>query len=125
VAISNTLVAFLFFRSIPMTATLNHMPRRKLSDQLDRLDGILDGLADGLNDAVADAVKIGVTQAVERATKTAIAELLSNPDIIRLLQGPPSPPPPPAMPQILAPAPSPSFVSRVTRNVWSGVCSAA
>lgn len=35
--------------------TATPVPRKLLSDQLDRFDLILDGLADGLNDAIADA----------------------------------------------------------------------
>lgn len=46
-------------------------PRKQLSDQLDRLDGILDCLADALPEAVRDAVRDG--------TQAALAALLSDP----------------------------------------------
>lgn len=61
------------------TATLmNERPRRKqLSDQLDRLDGVLDALSDGLNGAVADAARDGVRMAV----KDAVIELLTDPTL--------------------------------------------
>src|SRR5436305_4270712 len=58
--------------------TTNGKPQRKqLSDQLDRLDGIIDCLADGLNQAVADAAREGTRLAV----KDAIVEILTNPDL--------------------------------------------
>jgi len=60
------------------TATLNdHKPRKQLSDQLDRLDGILDVLSEGLNGAVADATREGVRQAV----KDAVIELMTDPTL--------------------------------------------
>ena len=38
------------------TATMtNDKPRKQLSDQLDRLDGILDALSEGLTGSVTDA----------------------------------------------------------------------
>jgi hypothetical protein len=50
------------------TTTDNDKPRRKqLSDQLDRLDGILDALGEGLNEAVTDAAREGTRLAVKDA----------------------------------------------------------
>src|SRR5438105_5768552 len=63
----------------------NHKPPRKqLSDQLDRLDGIIDALAEGLNGAVADAAREGTRLAV----KDAIVEILSNPELRALIAPP-------------------------------------
>lgn len=60
------------------TTTTNGKPQRKqLSDQLDRLDGIIDALAEGLNQAVADAAREGTRLAV----KDAIIEIMTNPDL--------------------------------------------
>jgi len=56
----------------------NHRPQRKqLSDQLDRLDGLIDCLADQLPQAVADATRDGVRQAV----RDVLAELLADPGV--------------------------------------------
>jgi hypothetical protein len=70
-----------------MSVTLqNDRPQRKqLSDELDRLDGILDGLADGFQDAITDAVREGSRLAV----KDAIIEILSNPELKATIQGTP------------------------------------
>jgi hypothetical protein len=66
------------------TATLNGKPPRKqLGDQLDRLDTIIDALADGLPGAVADACKEGARLAV----KDAVIEILTNPELRRLIAG--------------------------------------
>jgi hypothetical protein len=47
--------------------TRNGTPQRKqLSDQLDRLDGIIDCLADGLSEGVRDAVKEGTATAIQQ-----------------------------------------------------------
>lgn len=51
--------------------------RKQLSDQLDRLDGILDALAEGLPGAVTDAVREGARAAV----KDVLVEILTNPEL--------------------------------------------
>ena len=62
--------------------TTNGRPKRKqLSEQLDRLDGIIDVLAEGLNKAVADAAREGTRLAV----KDAILEILTNPELRSLI----------------------------------------
>ena len=64
-------------------ATLNGRPQRKqLSDQLDRLDGIIDTLADGLSDAVRDAVKEGTATAIQQI----LHDALTNPATRELLR---------------------------------------
>ena len=66
------------------TATNNNGTQRKqLSDQLDRLDGILDGLAEALNGAVADAVRGVISLAVSEAVHAAVREVLCSPDLLR------------------------------------------
>src|SRR5262245_43965339 len=68
-----------------MSATLtNGKPRKQLSDQLDRLDGVIDLLADNLNQAVAEAVREGSRQAV----KEAVLEILTNPELRGLIARP-------------------------------------
>jgi hypothetical protein len=75
-----------------MTATLNGKPQRKqLSDQLDRLDGIIDALADALPDAVRDAVKEGT----EAALKQVLLDLLTDPTIMNRIQQAATVSPPP------------------------------
>src|SRR5437870_3255895 len=73
-----------------MNATENGKPRRQLSDQLDRLDGIIDALADNLNEAVADAARVGTKSAV----KEILLEVLTDPtvlDLVRTVTSPPGP----------------------------------
>jgi len=65
------------------TSISNGRPQRKqLSDQLDRLDGVIDVLAEGLNKAVADAAREGSREAV----KEILTELLTNPDILTMIR---------------------------------------
>ena len=66
-----------------LTEPINGRPQRKqLSDQLDRLDGIIDCLADGLNEAVAGAVRDGTQAAIQQL----VLETLRNPDTLDLLR---------------------------------------
>jgi hypothetical protein len=73
--------------------------RPSLSQQIERLDGILDGLAEALNESVADAVRDVVGQAVQQAVETTLREVLGNPAVLRSAlaqhEPPPSPPTPP------------------------------
>ena len=57
-------------------------PRKQLSDQLNRLDGIIDTLADGLPEAVGDAVRTGTQAALQQL----LIDTLTNPETIALLR---------------------------------------
>jgi hypothetical protein len=118
-----------------MTATTNGKPQRKqLSDQIDRLDGIIDCLAEALPAAVADACREGARQAV----KDAVVEILASPELRSLITGlaaariaPPSPEPTPAAPPA-EPAPKkPGFWTRAkaklvaTKDATAVRCTAA
>jgi len=66
-----------------ITASRNGTPQRKqLSDQLDRLDGIIDTLADGLTEAVSEAVKAGTTAALQQV----LLDIVNNPTTRDLLR---------------------------------------
>ncbi len=81
--------------------TTNGRPKRKqLSEQLDRLDGIIDVLADGLNKAVADAAREGTRLAV----KDAILEILTNPELRALIAPQVSASPPATAPECMTPS---------------------
>ena len=100
-----------------ITASLNGRPQRKqLSDQLNRLDGIIDTLADGLPEAVGDAVRSGVRTALQQV----LVEVLTNPETLALLRAALAPPPPPpASPAYAAaepPEPPESFLTRCRRK---------
>src|SRR5262249_36943588 len=67
-------------------AAADGRPRRKtLSDQLDRLDGVIDDLSDGLNQAVAHAAERGVSTAVEKAVQGVLQAALASPELARQL----------------------------------------
>jgi hypothetical protein len=93
------------------TTVTNGKPRKQLSDQLDRMDGILDALAEGLPGAVTDACREGARQAV----KDVILELVTNAELRALIA--PRPEPVPAevpTPPVLAPEPpKPSLWNRL------------
>jgi hypothetical protein len=57
--------------------------RPTLSNQIDRLDGILDGLAEALNESVADAVRGVVAQSVRDSVEEAVREVLADPQLLR------------------------------------------
>jgi hypothetical protein len=84
-----------------VTTNLNHarLPRKSLSEQIDRLDGILDGLAEALNGAVADAVRDAVGLAVRQAVESTVRELLGQPQLLRAALALHQPPEPPAAPE--------------------------
>ena len=66
-----------------MTPTMNgKAPRKQLSDQLNRLDGIIDTLSEGLNQAVVDASREGARAAVREV----LVELLTNPDLLATMR---------------------------------------
>jgi hypothetical protein len=74
------------------------MPRKSLSSQIDRLDGILDGLDTALSGAVADAVQAVVGQVVKEAVEASIKEVLGSPELLRAAlaqHAPPAPQPQP------------------------------
>jgi hypothetical protein len=80
--------------------TNSNPPRKQLSDQIDRLDGILDGLSEALNGAVADAAREGTRQAV----KDAVIEIMTDPTLrARLHQA--TAPEPASEPALTAPKP--------------------
>src|SRR5262249_16271599 len=89
-------------RSNMTTTTTNGQVRQTLASQLDRLDSILDGLSDALNGAVATAVESAVRQAVSQAVKeplqAAIAEALTNADLVAAPPTPLAPGSPAAVP---------------------------
>lgn len=117
------------------TATTNGKPQRKqLSDQIDRLDGIIDALADALPEAVADACREGARQAV----KDAVVEILASPELRTLITGlaaariaPPAPAPvpaaPPADPGPARPGPWTRLKAacRAAKDALAGRCKAA
>jgi len=74
--------------SITMNPTTNgRMPRKNLSDQLDRLDRILDGLDGALAGAITEAVKDAVSTSVAEAVRVTLIEIVTNPDVIALFRG--------------------------------------
>src|SRR3954469_9616049 len=62
-------------------ATKNGVPRKQLSEQLDRLDGVIDALDEGLKGAVADAVRDAVGAAVNEAVQGVLLELMTNAEL--------------------------------------------
>jgi hypothetical protein len=91
-------------KTMSATATMtNGKSRKQLSDEIDRLDGVIDVLAEGLPGAVTDACREGARAAV----KDAILEIVTNPELRALLApAQPAPATVVAAPE-LAPEPEP------------------
>jgi hypothetical protein len=106
-----------------ITASRNGTPQRKqLSDQLDRLDGIIDTLADGLTEAVSEAVKAGTTAALQQV----LLDIVNNPttrNLLRQTLAPEATPTPTAETAAASEAPlhtrKASFLARCRRAVGS------
>jgi hypothetical protein len=85
-------------KTMTATATMpNGKSRKQLSDEIDRLDGVIDVLAEGLPGAVTDACREGARAAV----KDAIIEIVSNPELRALIA------PQQSVPVVAAPSPVP------------------
>ena len=92
------------------TMTANGKPRKQLSDQLDRLDGIIDALGEALPEAVTDAARAGSRQAV----LDAITEVLTSPELKGFIQSVPLPnSTSPAEPVAPKPGPWARFKARI------------
>src|SRR5262245_29271692 len=103
------------------TTVANDRPRRKtLSEQLDRLDGVIDDLSDGLNQAVAHAVERGVSTAVERAVQSVLQAALANPEVARQLALA-TPAAPSVEPEVAAPARERGFFGNVLDRASAGL----
>jgi hypothetical protein len=92
--------------------------RKQLSDQLDRLDGIIDSLAEGLNATVADACREGTRAAVREV----LLELVNNADLLAAVRASAAPPVPVA--ETPVPTESPSFWNRAKAGVRGAVTTA-
>ena len=79
------------------TATKNGAPRKQLSEQLDRLDGVIDALDEGLKGAVSDAVRDAVGAAVSEAVQAVLLELMTNPELQKAVRQASAPAGPPAI----------------------------
>jgi hypothetical protein len=103
-----------------MTATINtnaKPPRKQLSDQLDRLDGILDALSEGLNGAVADAAREGTRLAV----RDAIVEIMTDPTLRTRLHDASAPEPAPSAAEPTASPQKPGFWARLKATAGQAV----
>src|SRR5262249_15521400 len=86
-----------FRRRQMSNATKNGTPRKLLSEQIDRRDGVIDALDEGLRGAVADAVREAVGAAVNEAVQAVLVQVLTTPEMqkrMRQAAAPAGPPPP-------------------------------
>jgi hypothetical protein len=105
----------------------NGTGRKQLSEQLDRLDGMLDNLADGLNEAIASSVEKAVGHAVQEAVQAVMVELLTNPAFHQMKKSPIPEPSVPTPAKEPAPSRLSSWLSWTTSKVRAAarVCTAA
>ena len=99
-------------------------PRKQLSEQLDRLDGVIDALDEGLKGAVADAVRDAVGAAVQEAVQAVLVQMLTNPDLQRMVRQAAAPTEPPHKEQD-KPRERKSLLSRAWGRVRSAVSACA
>src|SRR4051812_25041566 len=68
-------------------------PRKSLSEQLDRLGGIIDALDLCLGEVVADAVRKAAAEAAQQTAEVVARETLNNTEAARAQAGQPAAPP--------------------------------
>ena len=65
------------------TTSNGRPPRKSLSDQIEKLDGILDMMAEAIPQVVADSVRQAVGDAVRQAVEASVREALANPTLLQ------------------------------------------
>jgi hypothetical protein len=94
-----------------MNAPANGRPRRSLNESIGHLDRMIDGLATAIPETIRDTLKEEVGAAVSEGVRTALTDLLTNPEVLALLRHtlapeplmavPVTPPRPPLFPGVL------------------------
>jgi hypothetical protein len=90
-----------------MNAPANGRPRRSLNETIGHLDRMLDGLSTAIPETVRDTLKEEVGAAVSEGVRTALTDILTNPEVLALLRHTLAPEPPMAVP--VAPPRPPLF----------------
>jgi hypothetical protein len=100
-----------------MTATsTNHLPtrpRRSLNDTIGRLDDLIEGLSEAIPGTIRDTLQETVGAAVAEGVRTALSELLTNPDVLSLLRGAVASVPLTVPTAEVAPTPGPTLLARM------------
>jgi hypothetical protein len=80
--------------------TTTNGQRRTLNETIARLDQMIDGLSNAIPETIRDSLQQAVGAAVTEGVRTALLEMLSNPDLLTVLRGALTPEPtPPAQPK--------------------------
>jgi hypothetical protein len=90
-----------------MNAATNGRPRRSLNDTIGHLDNVIEGLSTAIPETIRDTLQETVSAAVGEGVRTALVEILSNPDILEVLRSKLMPQPPVAMPVAAVAVPAP------------------
>jgi hypothetical protein len=94
-----------------MTTTLNapanERPRRTLNETIGQLDQLIEGLSTAIPETIRDTLQEQVGAAVSAGVRTALVDLLSNPEVLALLRNALAPEPLMAVP--VTPARPPLF----------------
>src|SRR5580700_5434515 len=112
-----------------MTATMNSnnvsgRQRRSLNDTIGHLDQMIDGLSEAIPGTIRDTLQETVSAAITEGVRTALLEIVTNPDVLALLRGSLPTPPPLAVP--LAPVtPHSSLLRTLLTKVCSSVVTVA
>jgi predicted permease len=100
-----------------MTATLNHhvssRPRRSLNDTIGRLDDMIDGLSEAIPGTIRDTLQETVGAAVAEGVRTALSELLTNPDVLMLFRSAVTTQPSPVPTAELANTSGPTLLAKI------------
>jgi hypothetical protein len=90
-----------------MNAPANGRPRRSLNETIGHLDQMIDGLSNAIPETIRDTLKEVVGAAVSEGVRTALTDLLTNPEVLALLRHTLAPEPVMAVP--VTPARPPLF----------------
>jgi hypothetical protein len=69
-----------------MNAPANGRPRRSLNETIGHLDEMIDGLSTAIPETFRDTLKEEVGAAVSEGVRTALTDLLTNPEVLALLR---------------------------------------
>jgi hypothetical protein len=81
-----------------MNAPANDRQRRSLNETIGHLDQMIDGLSNAIPETIRDTLKEEVGTAVSEGVRSALTDLLTNPEVLALLRTTLAPEPPMAVP---------------------------